>query len=267
MTDSHMGTTPNVAYDGSKPCEIVFLLDRSGSMESTRWPTIQGYNKFLNEQKAAPGIAYVSLFQFDDKYECVYAGKPLHSAPELNRDTMVPRGATALYDAVIRCGGEMLKNIGPAHNAVFVILTDGGENASHQKDGREVGKVLDRMRERGWQIMFIGANQDAIMSAQQMGLNAGFAMSAMNNAVGTASAYAAASSNTMAYRATGAAKRFTRLQRNAQVEAGLDAGLAHLDESDDQDDAALAQTLSGVGTASGRVSGQTSNTGGTPSTP
>lgn len=240
QSHSHMNST--TAYDGSRPCEIVFLLDRSGSMETTRQPTIIGYNKFLNEQKAVPGIAFVSLFQFDDKYECVYAGRPIQSAPELNLDTMVPRGATALYDAIIRCGGEMLKNIGQAHNAVLAILTDGGENASHQKDGREVAKVLDRMRERGWQIMFIGANQDAIMSAQQMGLPAAFAMSAMANAAGTVGAYGAASSNTAMYRATGVAHGFTRGQRKEQVNAGMDVNLAHLDDESASADSGAVTT-------------------------
>lgn len=187
---------------------ISILLDRSGSMQSCKDATISGVNEFLSKQLAVPGQASATLAQFDDQYEIIQSGKPLPETKELTGETYQPRGMTALYDSIAR----LIKDTGaylsamveadrPAH-VVFAIVTDGMENASSDFGIGTGGasKLRDMIQLQtktyGWTFAYIGANQDAILSAQSIGIMAANAINYTASPVGTTKAYAAISDAT-----------------------------------------------------------------------
>lgn len=195
---------------------ITSVLDRSGSMHSTAQATVDGYNAFLEGQLSAPGRAFVTLAQFDDVYEVVYINHSVHSAPRLynpvradwavqpafapvRRDSAVPfepRGSTALNDAI----GKSILSTGSAlrvmpekdrpGNVVFVILTDGGENASTEYNAKKVQEMIKHQREKyGWNFIFIGANQDALATGASLGISRGSSITYNQTIAGTTSAF------------------------------------------------------------------------------
>lgn len=176
--------------------DINVVLDRSGSMDSVLEPTISGYNEFLNSQKGQAGEAKFTLAQFDDVYEIVYAGVSVEDVPELDRKTFVPRNTTALNDAI----GKTITETGNRLNAmrenerpekvIFVIITDGGENASREYTSDKVQDMITHQRNKyNWEFIFIGANQDAIATAKGFGIGAGNALNYTANAVGSTYLY------------------------------------------------------------------------------
>jgi len=158
--------------------EIVVVLDRSGSMQSVCSDTIGGFNAFVAEQKAnALGEVKLSLYQFDDKYDVVYEGKDIKDVPPLTDKTFVPRGMTALLDAT----GKTINNLGSRLASmpeierpslvVFVILTDGQENASKEFKLDQVKEMIKHQTNRySWQFVFLGADQNAFQ-AEQLGIS------------------------------------------------------------------------------------------------
>ena len=155
-------TNPNKA-------EIIIVMDRSGSMESVKSDTIGGFNAFLKKHKeAAKGEVLVTLAQFDDRYDIVYSGNPVWTAPLLTNGTYVPRGMTALYDAVGRTINEVGSRLErtPDYDRpskiIFVILTDGAENSSKEFSQSQVQEMIKHQQEKySWQFVFLGADQDA----------------------------------------------------------------------------------------------------------
>lgn len=208
--------------------DISIVLDRSGSMDSVRSDTIGGFNTFIKEQKVIPGSAKLTLAQFDHEYEIVHDGKNIADVPDLTTETFVPRGNTALFDAIGRtiiATGKRLATIPeqdrPAR-VVFVIVTDGQENSSHEFTGAKVLEMITHQREAyKWQFVFLGANQDAIKAAGSIGIAAGSSLTYAANSVGTKSAFLSAASNVRNYR-TGAnvSATFDDKDRAAQVAAG-----------------------------------------------
>ncbi|MFW6336198.1 MAG: vWA domain-containing protein [Phycisphaeraceae bacterium] len=158
--------------------DITIVLDRSGSMESCREETIAGFNRFLDQQRALPGMASITLIQFDNQYEKHYVGIPLAEAADLTPQTYVPRSGTALLDAMgrtIKGLGRHLASMPQADRpgkVLFVTLTDGQENASRRYTPSRVMSMIRHQREQyGWQFIFLGANQDAIAAAGQLGID------------------------------------------------------------------------------------------------
>ena len=187
--------------------DISIVLDRSGSMDSVKSDTIGGFNSFLKAQKEVPGEATITLVQFDDIYEVVYEGIRLQDAPLLNDQTFVPRGTTALLDAIgrtINATGKRLAAIPETERpekVIFVILTDGYENASREFKVEQINDMIRHQRDvYAWEIVFIGANQDAITSASQMGIQAANALTYAANTVGTQQAFSSLTQNIAAYR-------------------------------------------------------------------
>jgi hypothetical protein len=187
--------------------DISIVLDRSGSMDSVKSDTIGGFNSFLKAQKEVPGEATITLAQFDDIYEVVYEGIRLQGAPLLNDQTFVPRGTTALLDAIgrtINATGKRLAAIPETERpekVIFVILTDGYENASREFKVEQINDMIRHQRDvYAWEIVFIGANQDAITSASQMGIQAANALTYAANTVGTQQAFSSLTQNIAAYR-------------------------------------------------------------------
>lgn len=159
--------------------EIVFILDRSGSMEAMIEPAISGFNRMLHEQQQVPGLARFTLVLFDDQYELPYHSAPIAEVVELDTSTFVPRGSTALLDAIGRTIDELgakLANTPDAdrpNQVILAILTDGEENASTRYTWQDVAKRIRHQTEKyQWQFLFLGANQDAIATAGKMNIHA-----------------------------------------------------------------------------------------------
>ena len=213
--------------------DITIVLDRSGSMDSVKEDTIGGFNTFLNEQKSAPGTATISLHQFDDRFETVIDAKDIKSAEPLTEKTFVPRGSTALYDAVgkaMKITGERLKNLAESDRAekvVFVIITDGHENASKEYSHEKIKEMIEHQKSvYKWEIVFLGAEMDAQSIASDIGITVDNAMSNAGNSIGTQAMYASVSANLRAVR-SGRKKdmSWTANDKEAQIKAGLNPNL------------------------------------------
>lgn len=159
--------------------EIVFILDRSGSMSGLEGDTIGGYNAMLEKQKGAPGDALISTVLFDDSVEIIHDRLDVKGLAQITDNEYYVRGTTALLDAI----GGAIHHIGNIHkyareedrpeNTVIVITTDGMENASHQYSYDRVKKMIERQKAKyGWEFIFLGANIDAIEVAGRFGIGA-----------------------------------------------------------------------------------------------
>ena len=154
--------------------EIIFVVDRSGSMARIAEDMRGGFKTFIAKQKETPGECKVSLARFDDAYEMVFEAKPLGEVPDLELE---PRGHTALYDAVgrtIQAVGQRLaktpEDQRPSH-VLFVIITDGQENASSEYNREKVMQMITHQREKySWEFTFLGADLNALDVAQGMGI-------------------------------------------------------------------------------------------------
>lgn len=187
--------------------DITIILDRSGSMQSVKTDTIGGFNSFLEEQQKVSGEASLSLVQFDDQYETVYTDKDINSAAQLTEATFQPRGMTALYDAIgrtINATGQRLANLPEAerpNKVLFVIMTDGFENSSQEFKAARISEMINHQRNLyKWEFMFIGANQDAVLSAQEMGIPTQAALTYTANAAGTVAAFGSMAEKVALYR-------------------------------------------------------------------
>lgn len=197
---------------------ITLVLDRSGSMESMRGDAIGGFNTFLKDQQAAPGMATLTLVQFDDRYEKPYEFAPLDSVVALNETTFVPRGSTALLDAVGQAIDEtgarlvaLVEGDRPA-KVLFVTLTDGMENASHTFTRQQIFEKITHQRDvYAWDFVFLAANQDAIATGATMGFTADSSATYAATGQGQRNAMQAMSQATAKYRAANpAAPAFQR---------------------------------------------------------
>lgn len=157
--------------------EVVFILDRSGSMHGLETDTIGGFNSLLEKQKRAPGEALISTVLFDNTCQVLHDRIPVERvAPLTDRDYTVG-GCTALLDAI----GGAIHHIGNVHkyarredvpeHTLFVITTDGMENASSRYPAQKVRQMIERQKEKyGWEFLFLGANIDAVETARQFGI-------------------------------------------------------------------------------------------------
>ncbi|WP_254821918.1 vWA domain-containing protein [Haloglomus halophilum] len=203
---------------------ITFVLDSSGSMSKIREDTIGGFNTFLADQREEPGRASVTLYEFSDSVSQVYQGTPLADAPELDTETYTPGGQTALHDAIATAVTETDGHIEkqPAtvqpDTVIVVVLTDGKENASETPQDR-VRELIEQYREEhDWEFLFIGANQDAVLTATEMGIEADKSLDMAHSGEGTQAAYESTSRNVREARQTGEAGGFTDADRQRQDE-------------------------------------------------
>lgn len=197
---------------------IVVILDRSGSMATIQNDAIGGFNTFLAEQKKSNKKARITCVQFDDVYDVLYTDKPIAEAPELTSKTFVPRGSTALHDAIGKTINSS-KFDAKKEKVVFLIITDGEENASKEWDEATLNPLITKQQDAGWQFVFIGSNQNAIMTAKTLGINAANALSASSSGIGTQSAYASVTRNLTNY-SLGATQdmNFLKVQQDEQDE-------------------------------------------------
>lgn len=158
--------------------ELVFILDRSGSMSGLEGDTIGGFNSLIEKQKKQDGLCFVSTVLFDDESEVLHDRVKLTDIPKMTDRDYTVRGCTALIDAI----GGAIHHIGNIHkyarpedvpeHTMFVITTDGQENASRRYSSEQVKKMIERQKEKyGWEFLFIGANIDAVETAARYGID------------------------------------------------------------------------------------------------
>jgi hypothetical protein len=201
---------------------IIIVLDRSGSMSSVQQATISGFNEFINRQRQLPGEATLLAIKFDDQYELLYEGALAGIAP-LDDHSFVPRGMTALHDAIgrtIHQAGQKLAAMPEAERpekVLFMILTDGLENASKEYTREKIAEMIQHQREKySWEFIFLGANQDAVMVGSGFNIPQHAAMTYAAAPGAVMATMAAASAYTAQYRA-GKAAAFTDEQREAAL--------------------------------------------------
>lgn len=209
--------------------DINIVLDRSGSMQDVRDDTIGGFNAFIAEQKKDPSPATVSLMQFDTEFESVMDGVPLNDVKPLTYETFVPRGMTALLDAIgrqINLAGARLSAMPESDRpdkVVFVIMTDGEENSSREFTRAKVFDMISHQQKQyNWQFVFLGANQDAIATGSSIGIATANAMTYAANSAGTSAAFCSTGQNVRKFRSSGlsGSLNYSGDQRDEQAKAG-----------------------------------------------
>ncbi len=209
---------------------ITILLDRSGSMQSIKSSVVEGINSFVFQQKKVPGECTLTLVQFDDveRSEIVFDRKDLAEVPLLTEYSFEPRGCTPLHDAmaleITRLGKElssMPEETRPSR-VLFVIMTDGLENASTDHSGESVKKMVEKQNSQyNWQFIFLGANQDAVLTASSLGIPGSRAMTFAAGKAGVRGTYGAVGQTVSAYRVSDpgatASLNFSQANRSAAV--------------------------------------------------
>lgn len=156
--------------------ELVFILDKSGSMSGLEEDTIGGFNAMIRKQKKAPGEALVSAVLFSDDSDVIIDRVPLDEVKPLTEDDYFVGGCTALIDAIggaihhVQMIHKYIRKEDTPEHTMFVITTDGMENASHQYTSNQVKKMIKKQEKKGWEFLFLGANIDAVSTAANFGI-------------------------------------------------------------------------------------------------
>jgi hypothetical protein len=207
--------------------EIICVIDRSGSMESIKNDAIGGFNSFLNDQKSISGSASLTLVLFNNRYQLVHDNVPLSDVQPLNEESYKASGTTALFYAIGKTIDDVGVRLANAHEderpnkILFIIITDGEENASHHfnkvvnndsfssrtvreplYDEEKINYMITHQREKyNWEFVFLAANQDAMKTADKLSISRGNTMnfSSTPNSVNTA--YSNVSNMSKRYRA------------------------------------------------------------------
>ena len=203
----------------SEITELVFILDRSGSMKGMQAEAIGGFNAFLEEQRKLPGEAKLTVALFDHEYVLLCNGKSIKEVEPLNDKTYEPRGTTALLDAVGRTLDDVGKRInsvshdcaacgGPSKKPTKVlvaILTDGLENASKDYKKTKINEMIEHHKKNhDWQFMFLAANQDAFSEGGSLGVLQSKAMNYTMDSAGFTKGFSTLSASAKVYRSVDA---------------------------------------------------------------
>ena len=177
-----------------KDVELVFILDRSGSMGGLESDTIGGYNSMLSKQKKEKtGKVSVTTVLFDDQYELLYNQVPIEKVSPMTEEEYYVRGSTALLDAIGKTVMQVKANQDKKEikdKVLFVIITDGMENASREYRADQIKKLIEERKEKdNWEFLFLGANIDAIGAAQNIGIDSSRAVRFKSDKKGTAKNY------------------------------------------------------------------------------
>ena len=176
--------------------ELVFIVDRSGSMAGLEKDTIGGFNAMLKEQAELEGEARVTTVLFDNQYRLLHDRIDIRAVAPLTEKDYRVGGGTALLDAIgrtikkIRAVQKQTAEDYRAEKVLFVIITDGEENSSRKYSAEQIKECIEHQQEKyGWEFVFFGANMDAVLEASKLGIAAEFARGWLANAAGTAMAY------------------------------------------------------------------------------
>lgn len=207
--------------------ELVFILDRSGSMGGLEADTIGGFNGMLEKQKREPGEAYVTTVLFDHMHERIHDRVDIQKIQPMTEEQYFVRGSTALLDAL----GNTIQHIGDIHryarpedvpeHTLFVITTDGMENASRHYTKETVKKMIEEEKEHyGWEFLFLGANMDAVSEAASLGIAPNRAVSYACSSEGTSLNYEVLDEAVSAVRASAplSGNWSKRIQKNLERE-------------------------------------------------
>ena len=180
--------------------EVVFILDRSGSMSGLETDTIGGFNSMIEKQKKVEGEVLISTVLFDHESVVIHDRVPIAEIKPMTAKDYEVRGSTALLDAI----GDAVKHIKTIHKyareedrpnkTLFVITTDGEENSSEHFTYKQIKKLVEAQKELGWEFIFLGANIDAVNVAGSMGISANRAVNYHSDKVGTKKNFAAVAS-------------------------------------------------------------------------
>lgn len=172
--------------------ELVFILDRSGSMSGLESDTIGGYNSLLNKQRSEEGSAIVTTVLFDDQFELLHDRLDIHAISPISEKDYFVRGSTALLDAIgktINKIGNVQKHTKPemrADKVLVIITTDGMENSSVEYSYDRIKKMIERQKSQyGWEFIFLGANIDALATAHRFGIDSSRAANYRADSLGT----------------------------------------------------------------------------------
>ena len=201
------GATPADRTDVSTT-ELVFILDRSGSMHGLEKDTIGGFNSMLDEQRKKDGAVLVTTVLFDTDYEILHDRLPLGKVPDMTEDDYRVGSCTALLDAI----GRTITHVSDIHRyarpedvpekTLFVITTDGLENASRKYTASRIKRMIEEKKsEYGWEFLFLGANIDAITTASNIGISRDRAVTYRSDSAGTALNFKTVSKAVGKYRA------------------------------------------------------------------
>ncbi|HAW13473.1 MAG TPA: hypothetical protein DCW34_07445 [Erysipelotrichaceae bacterium] len=194
--------------------EIVFLLDRSGSMSGLEKDTIGGFNAMIEKQKKEEGEALISTILFDHEMKVLHDRVKVQDVKPISEKDYQVRGCTALLDAM----GGAIHHIGNVHkyarnedvpeHTIFVITTDGMENASSHYSSSKVRTMVERQKEKyGWEFLFLGANMDAIAAAKDFGIEEDKAVEYRSDDIGTRLNYAVMSEAICEFRTKGTVEK------------------------------------------------------------
>ena len=188
--------TKTVIKNKNNIVDVVFILDRSGSMGGLESDTIGGFNSMLEKQRKLEGKAYITTVLFDDQYELLHDRVNISKINNITEKEYFVRGSTALLDAIGKTIAkekaiqDTLGKNEKADKVLFVIITDGLENASREYNSSTVKKLIETQKEKyGWEFLFLGANIDAIETANTIGINAERAVNYKSDSIGTKKNY------------------------------------------------------------------------------
>jgi hypothetical protein len=204
------------------PIEIAVIADRSGSMSSIVDDAIGGFNEFLAQQKKEKAPSNLTLLLFDTAFDYYCKNQPVKDVVPLDRTTFVPRGSTALNDAIGRTLAD-LEARAPA-KAIICILTDGQENASREFTTAQVKEKIKAAEARGWNVVYLAANQDAFSVGMALGVSVQNTSNIQATGAGMRGFSASLSTATQNYAATGSAT-MSSTRKSASMQATYDAAL------------------------------------------
>jgi len=226
MPKKQPGKKPAGAKKDGPSTLITFVLDKSGSMASMVDAAISGFNEFKNDRAADPGETRMTLMMFEDHTQYICQAVPVAEVVDLNHQTYRPGATTALYDAVGKAILDTDAYVDAApfkpDQVLFVILTDGLENASREFDQRRVfDMICDRQKTREYDFLYLGANQDSFAESERMGVHAGRNMDWEANPDRLRHAMARASHGVSNYKMEGTRTRedWFQAEENAEFEA------------------------------------------------
>ena len=200
---------------------IAMVVDRSGSMQSVGNEAMNGFNAFVEKQKQGKGTCNMTVARFDNVVEILQDNVPIKDVTMATPQTFAPRGMTALYDAIgtVVTKAELLTNSGEYTKIIVVILTDGQENASKKYDINLILAIVNRLKnDPKWEFIFMGANQDAVLSGSSMGFAKRACITFTADPEHTQKTFAVASDNCTRGR-LGQKMAFTKLERCTTTDA------------------------------------------------